>query len=221
VFQTLSEDPKGEELFPGVSIENNEEMFNSYTRAFASVVTRCFGWSLPCTMVVPFADFINHHNVDSSYELINKNWRPQPPPDKEEVTAWEKKIEEGTVKESDKFGDLEGPLHYYTTSKSEIDYSMLFDEEKNTEEFNEGDLLPRSINYKKMLKARSDTYSQGLTKLKASSWFEIWDTDYMSTSDEEDDDNEESSDESSDEDKKDQVDIDKFVTQTSEDKVVP
>jgi hypothetical protein len=47
-------------------------------RAFASVVTRCFGWSLPSTMVVPFADFINHHNVDSSYEMVSSDWKPMP-----------------------------------------------------------------------------------------------------------------------------------------------
>jgi len=40
------------------------------------VVTRCFGWGLPKTTLVPFADCINHHNVDSSYELIHRNWDP-------------------------------------------------------------------------------------------------------------------------------------------------
>ena len=40
------------------------------------MVTRCFGWGLPCTMMIPFADCINHHNVDSSYELIHSDWPP-------------------------------------------------------------------------------------------------------------------------------------------------
>ena len=109
-----------------------------YTRAFASVITRCFGWSLPCTMVVPFADFINHHNVDSSYELVNKNWPPVTPPDKDDIAEFEKnKLENKTEEKDEKneFG-LPGPLHYYTTSKSEIDYSMLINEkeEKKSEE---------------------------------------------------------------------------------------
>jgi hypothetical protein len=51
----------------------------SYTRAFACVVTRCFGWGLPRTVVIPFADYINHHNVDSSYELVHKDWVPVHP----------------------------------------------------------------------------------------------------------------------------------------------
>jgi hypothetical protein len=28
--------------------------------------------------MVPFADFINHHNVDSSYELISSDINPNP-----------------------------------------------------------------------------------------------------------------------------------------------
>lgn len=27
-------------------------------------------------MMVPFADCINHHNVDSSYEMVRKCWPP-------------------------------------------------------------------------------------------------------------------------------------------------
>lgn len=27
-------------------------------------------------MMIPFADCINHHNVDSSYELIHSDWPP-------------------------------------------------------------------------------------------------------------------------------------------------
>lgn len=42
-----------------------------FTKCFVSVVTRCFGWGLPKTMIIPFADSINHHNVDSTYEMIH------------------------------------------------------------------------------------------------------------------------------------------------------
>ena len=34
------------------------------------VVSRCFGWGLPCTMMVPFADFMNHSNVDVHMDPI-------------------------------------------------------------------------------------------------------------------------------------------------------
>ncbi len=48
-------------------------------------------------MVVPFADCINHHNVDSNYEMFSRVWH-------------------------DKYSE-EGPDNYYTQSKQEIDYS--------------------------------------------------------------------------------------------------
>jgi len=70
-------DNKYDHILPGVSDPENEEiMKKKYTEAFESTVTRCFGWGLPCTTMVPFADCINHHNVDSSYEMIRKDWKP-------------------------------------------------------------------------------------------------------------------------------------------------
>lgn len=64
-------------ILPGVSDPKSfDSLRELYVRAFDSVVTRCFGWGLPCTMMVPFADCINHHNVDSSYEMVRKCWRP-------------------------------------------------------------------------------------------------------------------------------------------------
>ena len=75
-----------------------------FTKAFNSVVTRCFGWGLPCTTMVPFADFINHHNVDSSYELISSEMNPCANGD-----------------------DAKGfPAAYFTVSKGEINYSDLY-----------------------------------------------------------------------------------------------
>ena len=35
------------------------------------VDTRCFGYSLPCNMLVPFADCANHHVVDMTVEVYN------------------------------------------------------------------------------------------------------------------------------------------------------
>ena len=49
-----------------------------YIWAFCCVVTRCFGWGLPTTTMAPFSDTINHHNVDSSYDVIKAEWRPLP-----------------------------------------------------------------------------------------------------------------------------------------------
>lgn len=72
-FQSsLQEDPSYEELYPGLSDPSREkDMKQSFLKAFITVVTRCFGWGLPKTTIIPFADCINHHNVDSTYELIH------------------------------------------------------------------------------------------------------------------------------------------------------
>jgi hypothetical protein len=36
------------------------------------VTTRCFGWSLPCVMVVPFADCLNHSNCNATNEMFDR-----------------------------------------------------------------------------------------------------------------------------------------------------
>ena len=41
-----------------------------FYKCFNTIVTWCFGWGLPKTSLIPFADCINHHNVDSTYEFI-------------------------------------------------------------------------------------------------------------------------------------------------------
>ena len=53
------------DVFPGATKELWLEMYN-----FAC--TRCFGWSLPSTMMVPMADFQNHLPVDTQYDVFSK-----------------------------------------------------------------------------------------------------------------------------------------------------
>jgi hypothetical protein len=53
------------ENFPGYDRDLYIEMFN-----FAC--TRCFGWSLPDTMMVPLADFMNHLPIDTQFGVYDK-----------------------------------------------------------------------------------------------------------------------------------------------------
>ncbi len=95
-----------EDIFPGITDPSREqEMKDTFDKAFVSVVTRCFGWGLPKTMVVPFADCINHHNVDSTYELIHNRFH------------------KAFLNPSSQ--NERGPSAYYTKSKLEMDYSDL------------------------------------------------------------------------------------------------
>jgi hypothetical protein len=40
--------------------------------------SRCFGYSLPTDMIVPFADCANHHIVDMTVEIYNKRLHSNP-----------------------------------------------------------------------------------------------------------------------------------------------
>jgi len=94
----MMKENKYEEYFPGCTDPEKEtELKSIFLVSFINVITRCFGWGLPKTMVVPFADCINHHNVDSNYEMFSEIWH-------------------------DNYKE-EGPDAYYTMSKQEIDYS--------------------------------------------------------------------------------------------------
>ena len=74
IYMTLSKNGY-EDYFPGIEDpEKKEDMKRLFLHCFVSVVTRCFGWGLPKTSMIPFADCINHHNVDSTYELINTRY---------------------------------------------------------------------------------------------------------------------------------------------------
>lgn len=39
---------------------------------YAFVMTRCFGWGLPETMLVPFADFLNHNCHGVHHYICNR-----------------------------------------------------------------------------------------------------------------------------------------------------
>jgi hypothetical protein len=55
---------KAEPLFEGITKELWLKMYNL-------ACTRCFGWTLPSTMMVPFADFLNHLPIDTQFEVFN------------------------------------------------------------------------------------------------------------------------------------------------------
>ena len=76
-----------------------------FERCYKLVVSRCFGWQLPGTMLVPLADCLNHFNSDTQYEMFSSrlHFRSQ-----EQANEAEKK--------------------YYTHAKQKVDYSFFFPE---------------------------------------------------------------------------------------------
>lgn len=112
IYNTLSKNAYTD-YFPGIcDPDKKEELKYVFTHSFVSVVTRCFGWGLPKTSMIPFADCINHHNVDSTYELIHQRYHLDVDLPKEERS---------------------GPPKYYSTSKCEEDYQDFFDYEASDE----------------------------------------------------------------------------------------
>ena len=134
---------KHPEFFTGADInENKSQLYQLFVRAYTSVVTRCFGWGIPCTTMIPFADFINHHNVDSSYEFISSQFDP--------------------LVESD--GVNAG---YFTVSKKEVNYADLYNKPQAESEFPIQN--NRSLNYIKLLNCRSECRNFDITMSKLQS----------------------------------------------------
>ena len=78
----------------------------NFKKAFTVTVTRCFGWSLPYTMVVPFADCANHFIIDNQYEMCNRRLDEK---SREELTKAEEK--------------------YFTPCKTRINFERHFKED--------------------------------------------------------------------------------------------
>ena len=58
-------------------LQKNSAMFPGYTKElflkmYNYACTRCFGWTLPSTMMVPLADFMNHLPIDTDYDVYSK-----------------------------------------------------------------------------------------------------------------------------------------------------
>jgi len=53
-------------IFPKDKI--NKDLFKF---VYGNVVTRCFGWSMPCTMLIPVADILNHAPIDCGNEMFD------------------------------------------------------------------------------------------------------------------------------------------------------
>ena len=59
-------------LYPQL-IEVEKFSKQHFKLAFTMTVTRCFGWSLPHTMIIPLADCANHFIIDNQYEMHNRD----------------------------------------------------------------------------------------------------------------------------------------------------
>ena len=82
----------------------------TYKRAYSLVMTRAFGWTTPYMMLVPVADNLNHHCVESQFELFNSR------------LSRRKAADENAV-----FNNFE--KQYFTQRKSRINFFKHFSED--------------------------------------------------------------------------------------------
>ena len=57
--------------YPDVFLESSREPGVFY-KFYAQVCTRCFGWGLPSTAMIPMADNCNHSDVTVVQEIVHK-----------------------------------------------------------------------------------------------------------------------------------------------------
>lgn len=68
-------------------VNNNREIFPQplnrqlFDYCYGVVMTRCFGWGLPETMLVPFADFLNHHSNGVHHYAFSHSLENHPRPE--------------------------------------------------------------------------------------------------------------------------------------------
>ena len=75
--------------------------YKTFTKFYGQVCSRCFGWGLPSTAMVPMADNFNHSDVSNVQEIIVK----------------------------DMHLDIQEGHGYFTKTKMMNDYSEIFQEE--------------------------------------------------------------------------------------------
>ena len=90
------------EAFPGYDRDLYIKMFN-----FAC--TRCFGWSLPDTMMVPLADFMNHLPIDTQFGVYDKISH-----------TIKSKVDSGESRK------LDIPLPAKSSHENDVDYSLVY-----------------------------------------------------------------------------------------------
>ena len=200
---------KYEQVWPGIcdtsktKEEIAKEMEPMFYKCFNTIVTRCFGWGLPKTSLIPFADCINHHNVDSTYEFICQELHQPLRHLVEEQDTYNINIDNFVAQNKEILG-LDNPTEsdmqdssYYTKSKMMFDISDLYladDDEDNVPDVRSEKLTNRSIHTIKKMLIRQEASKVTVAQLLASDknglnhQNDIWELDYKSTSDEEDND---------------------------------
>jgi len=161
IFDVFYEN-KYDKVWPGIvdDTKTKEDLAKYFEpifyKCFNTIVTRCFGWGLPKTSLIPFADCINHHNVDSTYEFICKELHEPIRHMYNKEDTYSLDVNQFVEANKEILG-LDNPEDindqtYYTKSKMCFDISDLYLGDDEKEEEKEVKLTNRSIHtIKKMI----------------------------------------------------------------------
>jgi len=153
---------KNQDLFIS-ALDLDTEIKSLYIWAYEFVMTRCYGWSLPSTILIPLADFLNHdkHGVDhylihEGFELKEKEKHQgynikKMKVDLSEMKSFKNSLTEEELKKLSSFIDekanyIEENFDYLTREEREV-FCMDF---KTLNNWNLRDFVDK-INYERMI----------------------------------------------------------------------
>lgn len=150
-----------------------------FMRIFAQVCSRCFGWGLPTTAMIPMADNLNHSHGTCINEAVHREFQARYLPRAQDKN----------------YGGV--PKKYFTREKFMNDYSTMFDE-TYIEQYPVNILGGRFSreNFKKNI----EKYSLQTWQRELKEGVPLWSMTYKEEDYEEDNDTEEEDEESEDED---------------------
>lgn len=178
------------EAFPGGACKEQFLLMYNYA------CTRCFGWTLPSTMMVPLADFLNHQPCDTQYEIYQRDLH--------------------TVKTS---VDSQG---YRTPKRFSIDYTQIYTDSElaGLNEETLGHIKGEVEEKDRIYIPRKQLFNETKDKLENKPLNNVWEVGYWSTDDEEDNDSDYEGPEVSDEEGEDEEE-DEYDEEDSQERADP
>ena len=87
-----------------------------------TVMTRCFGWSLPATMLVPMADFLNHSPDGTTHYVVNTEFERKDTKIPDTYVMKQKKIDLAIFNDEGLILSEEDKAIFLTPSTSHLDF---------------------------------------------------------------------------------------------------
>ncbi|KAM3135265.1 hypothetical protein pb186bvf_012563 [Paramecium bursaria] len=166
-----------QDLFGQPSINDKEDFY----WAAESVMSRCFGWSLKSTSMIPVADFLNHSNQACTHNMVHKIFEQNNEDFQKQYKIKKDKLDLsvlGLPKVLAQYNDNKGS--YIRKNQQYLDEQIILDlqkEQKNIDNLKDDEkrYLINQINYNQLMRSQQ----------------QIWDLGFCTSTDSEDNDSDE------------------------------